>query len=183
MKTGAAPTTAESTSPAATYDAQVSRLGNPLVNEVVVPANLKDYFNRSRPDQDGALLGKVTNPELPYLIELIYGIKNPNKVPGHASRSDLVQVFLTGLPGLNSLDANAVVKATGKPASPAEYLRLNLTTPVTARPNRLGAVGDGWKVALTTLMHERLAVGGNVQRILATLPSGVSVQGGPAAPR
>ncbi len=141
-KTGAAPTTAESTSPAATYDAQVSRLGNPLVNEVVVPANLKDYFNRSTPSQDGALLGKVTNPELPYLIELIYGIKNPNKVPGHASRDDLVQVFLTGIPKLNSLDLNAVVnKGTGQKAAPAEYLRLNLTTPVQPRPNRLGAVG------------------------------------------
>ena len=141
-KTGAAPGTAESTSPAATYDAQVSRLGNPLVNEVVVPANLKDYFNRSTPSQDGALLGKVTNPELPYLVELIYGIPNPNKVPGHASRGDLVSVFLTGLAGLNSLDLNAVVnKGTGQKASPAEYLRLNLTTPVTAKPNRLGAVG------------------------------------------
>ena len=139
-KTGAAPTQAESTSPA-TYDSQVSRLGNPLVNEVVVPANLKDYFNRSTPDQDAALLGKVTNPELPYLLELVYGIPNPNKVPGHASRSDLVSVFLTGLAGLNSLDMNAVVKATGKPASPAEYLRLNLETPVSAKPNRLGAVG------------------------------------------
>ena len=140
-KTGAPQTTPESTSPAGTYDAQVSRLGNPLVNEVVVPANLKDYFNRSTPDQDGALLGKVTNPELPYLVELIYGIPNPNKLPGHEGRGDLVQVFLTGLPGLNSLDLNAVVKATGKPASPAEYLRLNLGTPVTAKPNRLGAVG------------------------------------------
>ena len=142
-KTGAAPTSAESTSPA-TFDSQVSRLGNPLVNEVVVPANLKDYFNRSTPDQDAALLGKVTNPELPYLVELIYGIPNPNKVPGHASRDDLVQVFLTGLPTLNSLNLNKdVVKdAAGKAAAhPAEYLRLNMSTPVTAKPNRLGAVG------------------------------------------
>ncbi len=140
-KTGAAPDTAESSSPAATYDAQVSRLGNPLVNEVVVPANLKDYFNRSTPSQDGTLLGKVTNPELPYLIQNVYHIPNPNLLPGHHSRGDLVSVFLTGIPNLNSLDMNAVVKATGKAASPAEYLRLNLDTPVTANPNRLGVLG------------------------------------------
>ena len=158
--TGTAPGTAESTS-GGTYDAQVSRLGNPLVNEVVVPANLKDYFNRSRPDQDGALLGKVQNPELPYLVSSIYGVPNPNSLsaPGAATRNDLSAVFLTGISkkvyagtdfggigkgggadaDLNSLDLNADIAAGG--VQPAEYLRLNLAVPPAAKPNRLGVLG------------------------------------------
>ena len=117
--------------------AQVSRLGAPLVNEVVVPAQLKDYFNRSTPDKDAQFLKKVTDPELPYLIEGIYKVPNPNKTPKGANRPDLVQAFLTGVPGINATSVN---KNNANPA-PAEYLRLNLGTPVTAKPNRLGAVG------------------------------------------
>ncbi len=158
-KTGAAPGTAESTSPAATYDSQVSRLGNPLVNEVVVPANLKDYFNRSRPDQDGALLGKVQNPELPYLVKNIYGINNPNTLNHGATRPDLVATFLTGIStkvyagttfgglgkfggvnaDLNSLDINKDIAKAG--LAPAEYLRLNMAIPPSAKPNRMGVLG------------------------------------------
>ncbi|MCW2708101.1 MAG: hypothetical protein JWM22_1943 [Frankiales bacterium] len=158
--TGSAPATAESTGPAGSYDAQVSRLGNPLVNEVVVPAQLKDYFNRSRPDQDGALLGKVQNPELPYLVDSIYGVPNPNTLPGGATRNDLSEVFLTGISkkaaagtdfsgiaqgslsaNLNSLDLNTDIASGG--VVPAEYLRLNLGVAPTASPKRLGALaGD-----------------------------------------
>jgi len=72
---------------------QVSRLGNPLVNEAVVPAQLKDYFNRSTPDNDGQFLGKVQDPEIPQLIEGIYKIANPNKITGFADRPDLVATF------------------------------------------------------------------------------------------
>ncbi len=118
-------------------EAQVSRLGNPLVNEVVVPANLKDYFNRSTPDKDVQFLKKVTDPELPYLVELIYKVPNPNKTPMGKNRPDLVAAFLTGIAGINATSMN---KNNANPA-PAEYLRLNLSTPVTAKPNRLGAAG------------------------------------------
>ncbi len=117
--------------------AQVSRLGAPLVNEVVVPAQLKDYFNRSTPDKDGQFLGKVTDPELPYLIQNIYKIPNPNGTPKGKDRPDLVAAFLTGIDGINATSMN---KNNANPA-PAEYLRLNLGTAVTAKPNRLGAVG------------------------------------------
>lgn len=106
---------------------QVSRLGNPLVNEVVIPLKLKDGFNASKPTQDGAALKYVTNPELPKLVEAVYGIDAP-KTP----RNDLVSVFLTGVEGLN--------KAKGK-VTPSEQLRLNMSTPVTAEPNRLGVIG------------------------------------------
>ena len=117
--------------------AQVSRLGNPLVNEVVVPAQLKDYFNRSTPDKDAQYLKKVTDPELPYLIQNIYKVPNPNGTAQGKDRPDLVAAFLTGINGINATSIN---KNNTSPA-PAEYLRLNLSTPVTAQPNRLGAVG------------------------------------------
>ena len=106
---------------------QVSRLGNPLVNEVVLPLKIKDAFNASRPTQDGAALKYVTHPELPKLVEAVYGIDAP-KTP----RDDLVSVFLTGVKGLN--------KARGK-VTPSEQLRLNMSTPVAATPNRLGVIG------------------------------------------
>ncbi|MFF5228517.1 DUF4331 domain-containing protein [Dactylosporangium sp. NPDC000521] len=125
---------------------QVSRLGNPLVNEVVVPASLKDAFNSISPDQDAgipAVVARVTDPELPKLIEGSY------KVPAPAApRNDLVEIFLTGITtkaggpikaDLNSQLNNADVVAAD--FRPSEMLRLNLGVPVTAQPNRLGVLG------------------------------------------
>ncbi|RYC07143.1 DUF4331 domain-containing protein [Nocardioides zhouii] len=106
---------------------QVSRLGHPLVNEVVIPLKLKDAFNGLKPTGDAAALKYVTNPELPKLIEGVYGIDAP-KTP----RNDLVSVYLTGVKGLNM--------PKGK-ITPSEQLRLNMSTPVTATPNRLGVIG------------------------------------------
>jgi hypothetical protein len=125
---------------------QVSRLGNPLVNEVVIPASLKDAFNAIGPDKDAgipAVVQRVTDPELPKLIEGIY------KVPAPATpRNDLTEIFLTGITtkaggpikaDLNSQLNNADVNAAG--FRPSEMLRLNLSVPVTAQPNRLGVLG------------------------------------------
>jgi hypothetical protein len=106
---------------------QVSRLGHPLVNEVVLPLKLKDAFNASKPTDDVAALKYVTKPELPRLIEAVYGIDAP-KTP----RNDLVSVYLTGVKGLNM--------PKGK-ITPSEQLRLNMSTPVTAQPDRLGVIG------------------------------------------
>ena len=91
---------------------QVSRLGQPLVNEVVVPAGLKDAFNAISPDQDataagGAVLDRVLDPELARLLNSIYGIPVPP-----APRFDIVEVFLTGIV------TNAVVDVDGDPATP-----------------------------------------------------------------
>ncbi|HEV2757198.1 MAG TPA: DUF4331 domain-containing protein [Actinomycetota bacterium] len=100
---------------------QVSRLGMPLVNEVVVPVSLKDYFNGSKPAKDEQFLAAVDDPELPRLIEAVYGIEAPDSngdKPG-IQRDDLIAVFLTGIEGLNQPDG----------VEPAEMLRLNLTTP------------------------------------------------------
>jgi hypothetical protein len=127
---------------------QVSRLGNPLVNEVVVPANLKDAFNSISPDKDAgipAVVKRVTDPELPKLIQGIYGVPAPA-----TPRNDLVEIFLTGITTkaggpikadlnsqLNNMDVNP------NRFRPSEMLRLNLNVPVTAKPDRLGVLaGD-----------------------------------------
>ncbi|WP_433833189.1 DUF4331 domain-containing protein [Actinoplanes sp. CA-015351] len=127
---------------------QVSRLGNPLINEVIVPAGLKDAFNASPPRQDArtpALVKRVLEPEVPKLIESIYKIPAP-KTP----RNDLAEIFLTGITtkgdgpikaDLNSQLSNKDVKASR--FVPAEELRLNLSVPVAGQPNRLGVLaGD-----------------------------------------
>jgi hypothetical protein len=114
---------------------QVSRLGMPLVNEVVVPIGFKDYFNGSNPRGDAAYLPKVNDPELPHLINAVYGLEVPDTDPAMdgVQRSDLVKVFLTGLPGLN--------KPTHVRKS--EMLRLNMdVAPCTADCSTLGAI-DG----------------------------------------
>ena len=113
---------------------QVSRLGMPLVNEVVVPVGLKDYFNASKPVKDEQFLGAVQDPELARLIEAIYGIEAPDSDPdtNGIQRADLIQVFLTGVDGLNQ---PANVEAS-------EMLRLNMNTPVcTTDCSRLGVIG------------------------------------------
>ncbi len=120
---------AELRGPDAAERVQVSRLGMPLVNEVVVGLKDKDRFNASRPAADAQFLDYVTHPTLPALIESLFGVQAPTLFP----RSDLVQVFLTGIPGLNQ-PANGV---------PAEMLRLNTSiapTPKGSQSN-LGVLG------------------------------------------
>jgi len=110
---------------------QVSRLGNPLFNEVVSSVALKDAFNNLPPAKDAStqgLIDRVNVPEVPKLIQKIYGLPAPA-----TPRKDLFSVFLTGVKGLNQ-PSNV---------TPAEMLRLNTNTPVTANPNRLGVLaGD-----------------------------------------
>ena len=109
--------------------AQVSRLGNPLVNEVVIPLKDKDRFNRSQPVNDPQFLSYVTKPGLPKLIESVYGIPAPAE-----PRNDLVSVFLTGVQGLNQ---------PAKLTAPGEMLRLNTSIAPATSPNRLGVIaGD-----------------------------------------
>jgi hypothetical protein len=114
----------------------VSRLGHPLVNEVVIPLGMKDKFNASVPPNDAQFASFVLNPELAGLIPALYpGVTVPPN-----PRNDLVSVFLTGIPGLNQPPN----------VKPAELLRLNMAIPPVplqrgddpfARENHLGAVG------------------------------------------
>lgn len=82
---------------------QLSRLGMPLVNEVVVPVGTKDFFNGSQPKDDAQFLPAVQDPELPHLMEAVYGIPAPDSDPATPGiqRVDLIEVFLTGIDGLN----------------------------------------------------------------------------------
>jgi len=109
---------------------QVSRLGMPLVNEVVIPVGYKDRWNNSRPQNDGQFLSYVTDPELAVLLNLLYGLN----VPQHG-RDDLVAVFLTGVPGLNQPPG----------VTPCEQIRLNTGVPATPRDaetfSRMGVLG------------------------------------------
>jgi Domain of unknown function (DUF4331) len=111
---------------------QVSRLGMPLVNEVVIGLKDKDKFNSSRPEGDGQFLTYVTNPTLPKLLEIALPL--PNSAPTNYPRSDLTTTFLTGLPGVN--------QPAGVVAS--EMLRLNTSIPPVPfeQQNRLGVLGN-----------------------------------------
>jgi hypothetical protein len=107
---------------------RVSRLGAPLVNEVVIPLKDKDKWNTSDPADDGQFLSYVTNPELAGLLNALYGISVPP-----APRNDLVAVFLTGVAGLTQ-------PAGG---TPNEMLRLNVSIAPSTNPSRLGVLaGD-----------------------------------------
>jgi hypothetical protein len=108
---------------------QVSRLGMPLVNEVVIGLPDKDKFNASKPENDAQFLTYVTNPSLPALIQALF----PSALaPTQFPRTDLVAVFLTGVQGVNQITANP---------TPGEMLRLNTSIPATpaAQQNVLGA--------------------------------------------
>ncbi len=109
---------------------QVSRLGLPLVNEIVIGLKDKNRFNASLPSADGQFADYVTNPTLPELLEILFGaagVRAPNNFP----RTDLVAAFLTGVPGLNEL------------GGPAEMQRLNTSIPATPKElqNNLGVLG------------------------------------------
>ena len=107
---------------------QVSRLGNPLVNEVVIPAGDKDKFNRTTPDNDLKNFGKyVLEPELAAVLNALFDINAPEK-----DRTDIVQALLQGLPGLNQQRKNPL---------PIDTLKLNLGTPPAATENRFGVIG------------------------------------------
>ena len=119
-------------------DVQVSRLGMPLVNEVVVPVGAKDYFNGSKPQNDAQFLGAVQDPELPHLVNAVYpSLAVPDSRPNKKGiqRDDLIAVFLTGIAGLNQ----------PKHVQPSEMLRLNMDIPpCTSACSRLGVIGGDY---------------------------------------
>jgi hypothetical protein len=106
---------------------QVSRLGNPLINEVVIPTGLKDYWNRTKPANDAQFKKYYTTPILAAVLNKLYKLGVPE-----TGRSDLVAVLGTGIP-----------KVTFTGTTFADELRLNLSIPPTAHPNRMGVLaGD-----------------------------------------
>ena len=111
---------------------QVSRLGMPLVNEVVIGLKDKNLFNAATPEGDAALATYVTNPTLPEILEILFGAAGV-RAPDNFPRTDLVAAFATGVQGLNFLSDG----------QPHEMLRLNTSiapTPAGGQ-NNLGVLG------------------------------------------
>jgi hypothetical protein len=120
---------------------QVSRLSNPLVNEVVIGLPDKDGFNASEPRNDGRFATYVTNPTLPAILDALFrdavnttlGTNIPNLAPANLPRNDLVAAFLTGFKGVNQ---QKIVRAS-------EMVRLNTAIAATpaAQQNTFGVAG------------------------------------------
>lgn len=107
---------------------QVSRLGNPLINEVIIPLGKKDQFNRTTPNRDAKLYGKFAlNPEPARLLNALFGlgVKETN-------RTDIVGALLVGIPGLTKIAPNA---------APADTLKVNLGIAPSETENRFGVIG------------------------------------------
>ncbi|MEJ7891091.1 MAG: DUF4331 domain-containing protein [Solirubrobacteraceae bacterium] len=110
---------------------QVSRLGVPLINELFLPAGLKDRYNRLRPTADDKFVKPfVLEPELARQLNNLAatGLAAPDK-----DRTDLVEALLTGMPGLNQINE--------KNALATDTLKLNLGIPPAVTPNRFGVIG------------------------------------------
>lgn len=115
---------------------QISRLGNPLVNEVVIPLRLKDAFNSLSPVDDAVAAPFVLDPELARLLQTVFGINIPPP-----PRNDLVAIFATGIPVNPITGPNYTTLLSD--GTPHEYLRLNVAIPITpiGSINRLGLLG------------------------------------------
>jgi hypothetical protein len=118
---------------------QVSRLGNPLFNEVIVPLGKKDLWNSLPPSDDKQFAGYVTQPGLAALLPGLYPGVFPNLAALVASgkpRADLEAILLTGIP-------TGIIPGFTNFTGPilADMLRLNTTVQPTAKPNILGLIG------------------------------------------
>ena len=115
---------------------QVSRLGNPLFNEVLVGMGFKDLWNAVPPSADRRFVGGVQHPELATLLPVLYPGVFPNLAAYSKPRADLVAILLTGIPsgivpGFQNLTGSTL----------ADMLRLNLAIPPSSNPNALGILG------------------------------------------
>jgi hypothetical protein len=130
--------------------AQVSRLGNPLVNELLISIGQKDFWNTQGPANDKQFVGFYTNPLLAQLVPTLYpgvfpNLEKYNTVPGSydtnahgPDRADLVAILLTGIP------SSVVPTAPTYPGTgvQADELRLNVAVaPTTSNPSNLGVLG------------------------------------------
>jgi hypothetical protein len=141
---------------------QVSRLGNPLFNEVIVAMGDKDRWNSLPPSADNQFAAYVQHPEVAKLLPVLYPGVFPNLVGLSAVRADLVAILLTGIPaGIISGFQNF----TG--ATLADMLRLNMAIPPAANPNIFGILGgdlagfpNGRRVADDVVAIELRAIAG-----------------------
>src|SRR3712207_239223 len=157
---------------------QVSRLGNPLINELVIPYNLKDKFNRTQPKDDLKNFGKYAlNPFPAAALNQLFklGIKEND-------RTDIVQALLTGIPGVTRIAPDA---------APADTLKINLGVPPSGQENRFGVIGgdnagfpNGRRLADDVVDITLRVVGGYLIDKKLPLGDGVDVNdGAPACQR
>jgi hypothetical protein len=145
---------------------QVSRLGNPLINEVIIPMASKDRWNARRPRFDSDFQGHVEHPELAGLIPVLYPGVFPHLAAYSKPRADLMAILMTGIPsgvipGFQNFTGTTV----------ADLLRLNVAIPASSSPNQFGILGgdlagfpNGRRVFDDTVAIELRAIGG------ATIP-------------
>lgn len=115
---------------------RVSRLGEPLINEVIIPLGQKDFWNSQDPQGDSQFANFYAHPELAALLPILYPGVFPNLAAYSKARADLEAILLTGIP---SGIIPGFQNFTGKTQS--DFLRLNMAIPPTAKPNILGILG------------------------------------------
>jgi hypothetical protein len=154
---------------------QVSRLGNPLINEVVIPLGKKDGWNAQEPEEDSRFVAHYQDPELQNLLPVLYpsafpNLKNLLTMPAaNRPRADLVAILLTGIPpGLISGFQNY----TG--TTQADMLRLNMAIPPSGSPNKFGLLGgdlagfpNGRRVLDDVVAIELRAIAGVTYQLVA----------------
>ena len=154
---------------------QVSRLGEPLINEVIIPLGAKDFWNNQELYNDSQFLKYYTNPELQNLLPVLYPGVFPNlaslltQSPPSRPRNDLVAILLTGIP--NGVVPGFSGNFTG--STQADLLRLNLAISPASNPSRLGLLGgdvagfpNGRRVADNVIDIELKAVAGAVYNLV-----------------
>ncbi len=154
---------------------QVSRLGEPLINEVIIPLGDKDRWNNQEPVNDSQFLKYYTNPELQNLLPVLYPGVFPNlaklltQPPANRLRNDLVAILLTGVP--NGVVPGFTGNFTG--STQADLLRLNLAISPSNTPSRLGLLGgdvagfpNGRRVTDDVIDIEVKAVAGAVYNLV-----------------
>jgi hypothetical protein len=141
---------------------QVSRLANPLINEVIIPMGKKDYWNSQEPVNDSHFVQYYAHPELAGLLPVLYPKVFPNLAAYTKARVDLEAILLTGIP---SGIIPGFQNFTGK--TPADLLRLNMAIPPAKKSNILGILGgdlagfpNGRRVFDDTVTIELRAIAG-----------------------
>ena len=144
---------------------QVSRLGNPLFNEVLVPLGKKDLWNSLPPADDKQFAGFVTQPGLAALLPVLYPGVFPNLaalVKSGTPRADLEAILMTGIPA-------GIIKGFTNFTGPvvADMLRLNTSIPAASKPNMFGLLGgdpagfpNGRRIADNVVAIELRAIAG-----------------------
>src|SRR2546423_5394157 len=115
---------------------QVSRLANPLINEVIIPLGKKNYWNSQQPVNDSQFVQYYAHPELAGLLPVLYPGVFPHLAAYSKARADLEAILLTGIP---SGIITGFQNFTGK--TQADLLRLNMAIAPAKNPNILGVIG------------------------------------------